>query len=254
MRYLTLEKFVSLLELEAMWFSRLGALQDRFEGTLPKKARDRLLNRDRDIAGNFPEPRLRPAIMQMTERDVEVCRGLAAVNCWFLGQQESEKMWREYGQGGTGVTIRSTVKRLATSFQITGDYALASEIGRVQYVDFESHDFADVEELESINGKAFLKEKSFSSEQEVRVMILNCLHSGCLNPDGTPVSASQFAVCGPTDPNRDGFYVRCRLPELIQAVVVGPHARSHFFTLIKRLVSRYRLFVPVEKSHIIPKS
>ena len=48
LRYLTLEKFISLLELEAMWFSRLGALQDKFEGTVPKGARARVLELEKD--------------------------------------------------------------------------------------------------------------------------------------------------------------------------------------------------------------
>ena len=31
-------------------------------------------------------------------------------------------MWRDYGQAGTGVAVRSTVKRLSASFQIAGDW------------------------------------------------------------------------------------------------------------------------------------
>jgi len=36
LRYMPLVRFLYLLELEAMWFSRLGALQDEYEGTNPK--------------------------------------------------------------------------------------------------------------------------------------------------------------------------------------------------------------------------
>lgn len=244
MRYLTLEKFLSLLELEAVWFSRLGALQDKFEGTLPRKARELSQADDHRIAIEIPEPRLRPALLKMTDQGVESCRSHTAVNCWFLGTEESEQMWRDYGQAGTGVAVRSTVKRLSASFQIAGDFAATTAIGCVKYVDFDSHEIEPTESRR-IEGKAFLKIKSVEWEREVRVVTMNILHSGCLNPDGSHVDDAQVAH---SDPNRKGFYLKCRLPELVQTVIVGPQAAPHFFTLVKRLVSRYRLFVDVERS------
>jgi hypothetical protein len=42
-RYMPLARFLCLLEFEAMWFSRLGALQDEFECTNPKGPRAFLL-------------------------------------------------------------------------------------------------------------------------------------------------------------------------------------------------------------------
>lgn len=248
-RYLTLEKFLSLLELEAMWFSRLGALQDKFEGTLPRKAREASLERYRHVAEEIPEPRLRPAFLKATDQAVETGRNVSAVNCWFLGKEESEEMWQGYGQNGTGVAIRSNVRRLSVAFHITGDFAATTQIGRVRYIDFDLHEI-DPDKSDCPTAKAFLKEKSFEWEQEIRVMTLNCLHSGCLNPDGSPVTEAQIAH---SDPNRKGIYVKCHLRELVQAVIVGPHAAPHFLTLIKRLVSRYRLFVDVEKSQVLSK-
>lgn len=248
-RYLTLEKFISLLELEAVWFSRLGALQDKCEGTLPKRALELSEARDREIAEKIPIPLLRPAALKMTPQSVETCRGLTAVNCWFLGKVESDRMWRDYGQEGKGLAIRSTIHRLSTSFQITGDYAATTEIGRVQYVDFDSHEMT-ADESGSVNAKAFLKEKSFAGEQEIRIMTLNCLHCGCLNPDGSPVTTAQFAMAGPVDQSRKGFYVKCGLSELIEGVIIGPQAPIHFHTLIKRLIDRHGLAIDVERSHL----
>lgn len=147
-----------------------------------------------------------------------------------------------------GVAIRSTVRRLSTSFQIAGDYALISAVGRIQYVDFESHEMTAYD-ANNLNRVAFVKDKNFELEQEVRVLTMNSLHSGCMNPDGSPF---QLGGLGLFDPSRKGFYVKCWLQELIQAVIVGPNAQPHFFTLIKRLVSRYGLIVEVEKSQLSP--
>ena len=246
-RYLTLEKFLSLLELEAVWFSRLGALQDKFEGTLPRRAHEISEARDREVAEKIPIPLLRPAALKMTPQSIETCRGLAAVNCWFLGKQESDRMWQDYGQDGKGVAVRSTIQRLSTSFQIPGDYAATTEIGRVQYVDFDDYEMA-ADKSGSLDAKAFLKEKSFAGEREIRIMTLNCLHSGCLNPDGSQVTTAQFATTGPVDQNRKGFYVKCDLRKLIEMVIVGPRAPIHFYALIKRLINRYHLDVVVERS------
>ena len=249
-RYLTLEKFISLLELEAMWFSRLGALQDRYECTAPGDARAKVLEltKNRDAV----EKRLPPGMLDYLLQVVDHGRGndgrqMGVVNCWFLGQDESERMWKEYGQDGNGLAIRSTVRRLATCFLITGDYALVSAVGRVHYLDFESHD-RDPYDAHNLLRVAFIKERRYESEQEVRVVTLNSLHSGCLNPDGHPIDDGQPVF----DPMSNGLYVKCRLQELIQAVIVGPNAQPHFLRLIKRLVSRYRLFVEVEPSKLSP--
>lgn len=250
-RYLTFEKFLSLLELEAMWFSRLGALQDKYECTNPQGARAKVLAlaKNREIV----EKRLPPGMLDYMLKVVDQGRGesgrqMGAVNCWFLGQDESERMWNEYGQEGNGVAIRSTVRRLATSFQITGDYALVSAVGRIHYVDFESHEM-NSHDANNLLRVGFIKDKSYMSEQEVRVVTLNSLHSGCLNPNGHPVVEHQAVF----DPNGKGFYVKCQLQELIQAVIVGPNAQPDFFMQVKQLVNKYRLLVEVEPSKLSPK-
>jgi hypothetical protein len=248
-RYLTLEKFLSLLEFEAVWFSRLGALQDKFEGTLPKKAHELSMTRSREIDAKIAIPQLQPIILRMTDEQIETCRETTTVNCWFLGDKEIQKMWRDYGQDGQGIAIRSTVKRLRTAFLITGDYANVTLIGRVQYVDFDSHEIP-ANLSDGMDVKTFLKEKSFVWEQEVRIVTFNTLHNGCLNSDGSPFDGQQSKVDNLE--NRKGFFVKCRLTELIQSVIVGPNAQPHFFTLIKRLADRYQLNVPVEKSQLLP--
>ena len=247
-RYLTFEKFMSLLELEAMWFSRLGALQDRYECTPPHGVRAKVLALTKNRAA--AEQKLPAPLLDYMEQVVEHGRGdegrrMGAVNCWFLGTDESQRMWTEYGQQGIGVAIQSTVKRLATSFEITGDYALVSAVGRINYVDFESYKMNPRDENNLLR-VAFLKDKAYAAEQEVRVVTLNSLHSGCLNLDGTPFSYTQVVF----DPNAAGLYIKCALQSLITKIVVGPNARLYFFTLVKRLVGRYRLFIPVEPSRL----
>ena len=240
LRYLTLEKFQSLLELQAVWFSRLGALQDEFEGTIPNGARAKLLALSKD-----PEAEKRLGSHLLTHMLNVASNGSSAparigviVTCWFLGHNESEKMWREYGQGGKGVAIRSTVNRLCGSFHITGDYVKISAVGRVQYVNFEAHQM-DFRDANHVNRVALIKDKSFEHEQEVRVLTTNSIHSGCLNPSGDIIF----------NPNRSGLYIKCALQNLLQAVVVGPNAQSD---LIEQLITKHRLSFEIEKSQLSP--
>jgi len=247
-RYLTFEKFISLLELEAMWFSRLGALQDRYECTPPQGVRAKVLALVKNRVA--VEQKLPAPLLDYMEKVVEHGRGdegrrMGAVNCWFLGNDESQEMWTGYGQEGRGVALQSTVRRLATSFEITGDYARVSAVGRIKYVDFESYQMNRRDENNLLR-VAFLKDKAYAAEQEVRAVTLNSLHSGCLNLDGTPFSYPQVVF----DPNAAGLYVKCALQSLITKIVVGPNTRPYFYTLVKRLVGRYRLFVPVEPSRL----
>jgi hypothetical protein len=238
LRYLTFRKFVSMLELQAVWFSRLGALQDRFEATLPVRVHARLKARDRKYAEQLASDKdLLPRIQTMTERNVDGGRKMFAVNCWFLGEQESQKMWNEYGEEGNGVAVRSTVERLSLSFPKLGGLIQGSVIDRVKYVDFESHDM-DEKEAINIDKTAFLKTNDKLDEQEVRILTPNI----CFNTDGISIKQDQFT--------QKGLYVECLLQKLIQAVIVGPRAESHFFALIERLVSRYQLCVDVEKSQL----
>lgn len=246
-RYMPLARLLSLLEFEAMWFSRLGALQDEFECTNPKGPRAFLLR----VANN---PKFKDAqtpmgvtyrdLLQMTDngRSGDGGRRGGLVNCWFIGNAESEKMWKDYGDNGRGVAIRSTVKQLTTSFQITGDFAQISWVGRVEYVDFENFDLGS--RGDDMAHAPFFKAKSYEEENEVRVVTLNCFHSGILLPDGSPPTNPGFS------PAIKGLYIKCRLRDLLQSIVVGPNTDSNFHMLIKRLIARYGLVVNVERSKL----
>jgi hypothetical protein len=251
LRYLTIQKLVSLFKLKAIWFSRLGGLQDKFEATLPSKARDRLLERDRKYAAQLAcYPKLLPLIQSLTDKGVDNGRKGFAVNCWFLGKQESEIMWNEYGEQGKGVAIQSTVERLSTSFQLLGGFTKVSLIGRVQYVDFDSHDMEEGDAAR-IDSTAFLKEIGrHAHEQEVRILTPNVLHAGCLSPDGSPPTNDQLSR-NPFDPDRKGLYVRCQLQTLIHTVIVGPRADPNLFECTKQLVNEYGLPADVQKSKLI---
>ena len=249
LRYMPLARLLSLLELEAMWFSRLGALQDEYEGTNPKGPRALLMrigkespdfkNAKTPWGGSYDE------LLAVTDngRSGDVGRKMLLVNCWFIGKTETQKMWKDYGDGGKGIAIRSTVKRLATSFQISEQ--VGSFVGRVNYVDYETHNLGPRGEDQAL--VPFLKDKSkFADENEARIVTLNSFHQGTLLPDGSPPVGGGFAH------EIQGLYIKCSLQELIQSIVVGPNTDWNFHMLMKRIVARFGLTINVEHSKLPP--
>jgi hypothetical protein len=252
LRYMPLDRFLSLVEFEAMWFSRLGALQDKFECTDPQGFRAGVLALD-DLSMHDEELRKRLHAGPWSEmvaaaehgRSGDEGRHGGAVNCWFLGESEVPAMWKEYGDVGKGVAIQSTVKRLTTAFSIT-HYAFISRIGRVNYVDFKTHSLGN--RGHDMLRAGLIKDKTFVAENEVRIITLNTFHPGCLYPDGTP-----FNPQGPFFlPRIKGFYIKCRLQELVQRVIVGPNTTSNFHMLMKRIIGRYGMTLNIEHSQLPP--
>jgi hypothetical protein len=249
LRYMPLARFLSLLELEAMWFSRLGALQDEYEGTNPKGSRALLMRIGKESpdfknakipwGGSYDE------LLAMTDngRSGDVGRKTLLVNCWFIGKAETERMSRDYGDRGKGIAIRSTVKRLATSFQITEP--VSSFVGKANYVDFETYDLGPRGEDQAL--VAFLKDQNtFAHENEVRIVTMNFFYPWTLLPDGSQPLRAEF------EPEIKGLHIKCSLQVLIQSIIVGPKTDWNFHMLMKRHVARFGLTINVEHSKLSP--
>ena len=61
-RYLTLKKFVSFIELGAVWFAKLGIFEDVEEGMTPELTRQHIKSRHRDMELWFPDEERRSQV------------------------------------------------------------------------------------------------------------------------------------------------------------------------------------------------
>ena len=153
-RYLDLAKFIWLLDNEKLYLSRLDLLNDPHEGTTPK-----LLAALRDQQFRYlGAEQLVTQIPQINQQS----RKSMYVNCWHLGNSESEAMWRLYCPGDNGVAIQTTYKNLVDS--VDSDRFLY--IGAVTYIDYESQGFP----LNNAFYPVMHKRISFAHEQEVRLV------------------------------------------------------------------------------------
>jgi hypothetical protein len=176
LRYMSFAKFVAMLSSHTLHLCRLDKLgdKDRFEGSLPRGARDRLVQEliaqlERDPPAELIEARKRWSSAGRTaewQAEAQVraytlaLRGSTYVSCWSQGP-ESEAMWRLYCEGHEGVAMLTTLQKLRTSLA-RADVLIEP----VRYIDYQR---------ESLPGRDYIqqlvhKRIAFVHEREVRVL------------------------------------------------------------------------------------
>ncbi len=216
-RYMDFAKFVSLLEMNALFFARCDKVEDTYEGIYPRKeSKEAFENRNASIEHS-----------QQEQKEM-------FINCWHINGYESAAMWKLYSSENYGIAIQSTFSRLKKSVSHQNNHTI--KIGKVKYIDYEYDHFQDERRetarvasgdiLGHINGVRsedawirpyipFLhKRKSFEHERELR------------------------AILNSSDDRTEGIKVSVDLNELIERVYVAPTAESWIFELVKAISIR----------------
>jgi hypothetical protein len=188
--YMTLAKFIALLDTRALFFCRLDCLSDDYEGSLPQRWRR---ERGRGVHGAAEAIRLRESCF---------------VNCWNMSDDESEALWRLYGAQEASVAIRSTYEELAEVMRHNDGLYL----GLIDYVDYER------EKVRTTSDGLFrvmCKRRAFRHEEEVRfVKVLDAEGKGSEADERTGIDI-------PVDLARlvQGVYIDPYAPEWFEKVV-----------------------------------
>lgn len=214
-RYLDLTKFLYLLETRALFFARLSALKDPFEGHPPRRVVEAFKNIP---AGLLPdEHQKRVAVAKQTLHTFKNSRRLICASCWHANDTESAAMWNLYLKSGEGIAIRTTFERMKAAF-VGGEPSVSA--GVVQYVDYESYDPGHM----NILVWAMLKRLSFAHEREFRAVILT----------------------GSSDNN--GIALPIDLETLVADVFVSPVTAEWIVELMQKMMNRYGLARIIQKS------
>ena len=213
-------KFISLIDKKALFFARADKLGDPFEGSYSPV----------NIA---LRPKVYPAetveIHNIAASAIKDLRKYTLLNCWHANNVESAAMWRLYAKERDGIAIKTTFKALSQSFLCKDPVY----VGRVQYVEYEQTFIPENDAF-----APFLhKRKSFEHEQEVRALIW-------LLPRFTEQIDLDKA------PHDIGTYYDVDLSILIQEIVIAPYADDWFTDLVKSIVSRYDINIPLTKSRM----
>ena len=213
-RYMSFTKFISLLERQALFFTRLEGLGDPFEGSITAVTAQQKEAIFREVAGDKIDHQVKEQIKQL--RVFRQSRILA--NCWH--ENESALMWRTYADKGVAVvtTTEALIKSLVGTKKVY--------IGRVRYVDY-AREWMDER---FIHTPALHKRSSFAHEQEVRALIV--LQSG------------ELANIHP------GLNYPIDMQSLLKQVFVSPLTPEWEAELVASLLVRYKIDSPVVRSEL----
>lgn len=201
-KYMHIDKFMSMLSNESLYFPNIYQFDDKYEGTLTKQSKIEVrktslldnntpinlyevLNKRKDIIKEFPNDKKRAELLMSLysfEALLNVFSNhLMFCNCWFIKSEESHAMWAEYGDKiPTSIAIQTTVSNFKKSFDMT-DYRI--HIGRVKYKDYEKDHIKGYEEfaLQDLTDPAIVlklfyapvmhKRRIYNDEREVRAII-----------------------------------------------------------------------------------
>ncbi|MCT4612162.1 MAG: hypothetical protein N4A47_02180 [Clostridia bacterium] len=149
-RYMDLFKFVSMLENNALFFTKASIFDDDFEGSLPKinhANRKHLYNEKYNRVSE-----LNKALKEFT-----------CVSCWHLDTHESEAMWKLYSDNKMGIAIKTTMGNLIDCFKAVEDDIY---LAKVRYVDYEN-DYINIDEDRELY---YYKRDIYESENEIRLV------------------------------------------------------------------------------------
>ena len=220
-RYLDFPKFVSILEMSALYFTRLDLMDDPFEGT-------------RSSYNRLVRPFLYgEKINNTTLRNFDAFsrreRESIYISCWSQGEYESDALWTRYSSRENGIAIRTTYARLIAS--LTCD--VACYVGSVNYVDYSTTYIPE----NNVFAPIVYKRKEFEYEREVRVV---------QKREGLDVSRGSSS----DNLTELGVYQQVDLELLIDEVRVAPYAQEWFLELVKASCKRIGLEVHAKRSSL----
>lgn len=243
-RYMDLTKFISILDKNALFFTRADKLGDPFEGSSTEailKSRSKSEIHSQKTGKRLP-------IKSISKNVIKSKILNTIVSCWHMNKSESAAMWRLYLASNEGIAIKSTYSRFIKSFPkkfVSGekfnedgsDRHFYIYITRVKYIDFNSY-----HQKSHLNLFA-LKRKSFQHEQELRAIVQDHSWQGdrLLFPEDDP-RYSAFLL--------GGEYIRINMKQLIEAVYVSPTAPSWFTDVVTSVIKKYGFKFPVIQSDL----
>ena len=206
-RYMSIDKFLTMLNKNSLFFPVISLFSDKKEGTLSEKSKievykTNLLNEantpiKQDQAFQSMKDFVRDAEEFFTERETkEIYNSLHSFetllqlfsnhlmfcNSWFLKQSESHSMWEGYGDKSnpTSVAIQTTIGDFIKSIESTSHQI---HIGEIRYKNYEKEDIEGYEKFSAIKlydpknvlnlfySPILHKRDIYEEEKEVRAII-----------------------------------------------------------------------------------
>lgn len=214
-RYMSLDKFLSLLNDRQLYFARQDTFFDLKEG---KRSVPDLAIYDEAV----------PGISSIIEEDPYGC---AFINCWVMSDVDLYLMWSAYSSLDKGIAIKTSIGNLIDSLDSNDDRWVY--ISDVKYIDYFKEYTIDKSDGSANDlARFFCKRKYFQQENELRLVYYD--YRMKLDDNNTP-SGLKFSVS---------------LDTLIDELWIAPQADVWYGNLIKEEIKTHGLVKPIRRSHI----
>lgn len=218
-RYMSFEKYKSLLTDQALFFCRADKFADPYECSIPKKEFDYRLSEakfksEERMFGRFDSKfdldlaKKKSEGISHTHKKI---RSATTVNCWHINNNESDAMWQLYLKDNEGIAVKTNKEKLFAAVQGVKENI---SISKVRYINYESDIWYHAQDF-PVDSYNFLtplihKRIEFAHEKELRLYH----HDNNREKEGY----------WENHPNQIGELIKIDIGSLIESVVFHPTA------------------------------
>lgn len=235
-RYMSLEKFDSILESRSLYFASAEQFinEDNHEGAITEQEYENRVSNIRKYSNNEYEVKRN---LKQLEKAFKPLREYAKISCWHINENENIAMWKYYQGKDRGIAIESTsrkLERFVGSYRIDKTYGEeAIHLGLIKYIDFET------ESMDFRHGsltRFLYKRNPYSYENELRMIISLRM-------------AKEFGVKTP----KEGILVPFDFENAINRIVLPPDADYEMENKVHWILKKYNSKIPIEYSRLMKK-
>jgi hypothetical protein len=225
-RYISIEKFESLVVNNALFFCRADKFPDIFEGSLPKSEYEwrfeRFKQRSAAKGKAYDHEKAKAYAANFSHR-YKTQRPAMVVSCWHINQNESTTMWGTYLKDTNGVVIKTTVARLLKSLENAKEKIRPS---KVRYINYETGHFYDENDYPHEGENTLIplihKKIEYEGEQEYRLFHY--------------FEEAEKAGYWETRKIPDGLLISCDVDTLIDQIIVHPFIEDKEAKLVEDIL------------------
>ena len=214
-RYMSLAKYISLLEKQSLWLARADTFRDKHEGRFPDEMRKSMEKAYEAFADNDPK------IKDAADFQDHLVKN-TYLSCWHKNLDENVVMWEIYGQRNDAVAIQTTVGALRDHIDYSG---LSGNFLTLDNILYQIYD--QIEGVLRYERCFFLKRPHFKFEDEVRL------------------SLDTYSIDKPIKNTPKGYTLPIRLNNLLHGVLVHPDSSDWFLKAVSSVTGKYGLKVEV---------
>ena len=241
-RYMSFEKFVSILKTKSLFYTKAYKFEDTLEGIRPQLIMGAY---KKALTCHAPEEHILGVI-----KILEIMRRHVMCNCWHQNEEESSAMWDNYSNHNSGIAIKTTVQKLKNSLS---DTMFDVFIGKIKYLSPSAYDenYTQIYLQSIINGldlykkwtyfPYFYKRKNFEYEREVRIIIDidRYIEDVLRRFPGETISDPGFIESAFPDSGENGKLYRVNVNMLIDKISTSPYADERITQEVKSAIQKY---------------